>query len=1043
MKRGKLKKFIGLTLAALMAVQIPAISGPDGAAVVRAAQPETGTEAADDTETGVKAPLILSDLSEEEEFSRWGTVEGWDYYHGGTANAVPEISYDAANERMQVYVDYSANASSTWSEAKVVYTPETAVDVSGYNEMSVTIWYPSELAGHLKLKFAASGVLEKDTAVDDTLAEDAGDGYRKAEATVQFSPADVPLESLTLGIIGSSTDFRGNVYLDDLKVSERSAAEGFVEITSVPDENKAAVNVDPSVLPDAVQMTDPEAHDSAKALYSYLYMLKAQDKVLFGHQNDVSRSVSASAELGDVEDVTGSVSGIFGLDSLALTGSEAGGTDPESAMANSIMYSRRAAENGAIITLSTHMPNFTNSKIIKNEDGTYNFFSCDFNESKDLSNDSAKKILPGGEYNEVFRAYLDIIAEYALAMQDQNIPVIFRPFHENSGAWFWWGSMNSAETYKSLYRYLREYLESRGVHNMLYVYSPNGPFTTAEQFLSTYPGDEYVDILSFDYYDDYNTYPAVSDGSFFTHLDGTCRALSALAEEKGKIASISESGVRVMKQDGSDNEGLLVQGNPVREEAAGTNWYQTVSDIAKNNDMPYFLVWANFSDTNFYVPYKYNDQYGHEMINEFIDYYNDSSSVFGSQTAFYDHIQMLAQTGTETYQEPYGYMIAPFAMDEITEPAEMLASVTNAEEVTFVLKNSAESAGVEVTAELREDGFYGAWLTEELLEEVGKTDVGVLILMADGRELAVLENMSFGKHKDQAPLNVFEDFDYYSGSDGLLASAYTGNSAAGCSSQFTLNTEYKSNGEYGGAFHYVLSTSGSEVWTGQVKSSMGTNDFTAYNAIELWVKPDGNGQKLVIQLNSNGEDFEAYLTDFVKGTEARYVTIPFSSLKGKNGGTFDPANVTKFAVWCNSIVPEGHEGEWYVDSTIYLDGIRAVTITEEQAAGVDENGLIITEEPLSAEQPGTDEPGMDEPGTDEPGTDKPGSDQPGTDEPGDQNPGAGRPGDSGTNKPAGSSKPSGAVQTGDTYEIYGWLAALCAAGAGILALAAARKRRRN
>ena len=136
--------------------------------------------------------------------------------------------------------------------------------------------------------------------------------------------------------------------------------------------------------------------------------------------------------------MTGSVSGIFGIDSLALFGSEAGGMDAASALQNSIDYSKKAAQNGAIVTLSTHMPNFTNAKIKKNADGTYDFYNCDFNEAKDLSGDSLKKILPGGEKNEVFKAYLDTIAFYANALEKENIPVIFRPFHEDTGGWFWW-----------------------------------------------------------------------------------------------------------------------------------------------------------------------------------------------------------------------------------------------------------------------------------------------------------------------------------------------------------------------------------------------------------------------------------------------------------------------------------------------------------------------------------------------------------------------------------------------------------------------------
>lgn len=167
--------------------------------------------------------------------------------------------------------------------------------------------------------------------------------------------------------------------------------------------------------------------------------------------------------------------------------------------------------------------------------------------------------MPGGEKNEVFKAYLDTIAFYANALEKENIPVIFRPFHEDTGGWFWWGSANTAESYRSLYAYTRDYLESKGVHNMLYVYSPNGPLETEAEYMSRYPGDAYVDILAFDYYNDFNTYPAEADTSFFDHLDQTCQVVSSLAKQHNKLAAISETGVRVMKKDGSDNEGLLVK----------------------------------------------------------------------------------------------------------------------------------------------------------------------------------------------------------------------------------------------------------------------------------------------------------------------------------------------------------------------------------------------------------------------------------------------------------------------------------------------------
>lgn len=898
----------------------------------------------EEPELAAAEPIVLSDLESEDDFKLWGTETGWDYFHGGTANSVPDIEYDSENGRLKVSVDYSANESSTWSEAKVKFTPAEAADLSSYNQLSVDIIYPDSLDG-AKMKFFSNAGIEKDTTIDETTAEDLGDGMKKVTVTMGFSPTSAPLDSLTIGIVGCQTSFAGDVYLDNLVLSQANPTADFVEITAVPDEEEVCADL--SKAPETVILSDAEATDSAKALYAYLFALAESDQVLFGHQNDVSRSVGQN-ELGDVYDVTGSVSGVFGIDSLALVGSEASGTDAVSALENSVNYSKTAAENGAIITLSTHMPNFTNSKVVKNEDGTYDFFSCDFAESKDTSNDSVKKILPGGECNEAFTAYLDIIADYALQLQEENIPIIFRPFHENTGSWFWWGSSNAEETYKSLFRYTRDYLEAKGVHNMLYVYSPGGPLTSEEEYLTRYPGDEYVDILAFDYYDDYNTYPASSDGSFFTHLDETCQVVSALAAEKGKVAAISETGVRVMKQDGSDNEGLLVTGNPVSGEASGTNWYAKVSEIARENNMPYYLVWANFSDTNFYVPYKYDDTYGHEIINEFIEYYNEDSSVFGAQTGFYENMESLASgTAAEVDGDAAGYMVYPFELDTVMEPTVLSAAVKNAAEVQFVVE--ANDVQVELTGvEDADAGLYTAELTQEDMDTLGACDAASIALVADGTEVARVSNISLGKEKEQAAANVFENYDLYSGENSLIDAAYSQNSAAGCSSEFLLDETDTVEGTYGGAFHYVLSTTGSEVWTGRVKTELAGSDFSAYNAIQMWVKPDGMGQKLVIQIaDDSGEEFEVFLTDFAGGTEAQWVTIPFVSFVGKQNGTLNTANITKFAIYCNSIIPEDHEGDWNVDSTIYFDGIEAVNVSEENLAAVDASGLIITDDSLA------------------------------------------------------------------------------------------------
>lgn len=904
-------------------------------------------------------PSVLANFDDESSMASWAGETGYQYFHGGDSNATPELSYDA-NEaakdgRLKVSLNYSANSKESWSEAKVKYINEDGVDVSNYNQVSVDLIYSGENPIG-KMKFYTDGIINKDCTVDTTDAEDLGNGLHKVTVTMGFSPTETPLKDLTIGLIGVNSSFVGDVYLDNLVLSQKNATADFVEITSKAGEGTTA---DISKAATDLKVTDAELDDSALALQSYLNGLKNSDQVLFGHQNDVSRSVNAQAQLGDVYDVTGSVSGVFGIDTLSLTGSEGGGENAKDALVKAVASSKTAAQNGAIVSLSAHMPNFTNSKIKKDADGNYDFYNCDFSESQDLSNDSLKTILPGGENNDVYNAYLDIIADYANQLADDDIPVMFRPLHENTGSWFWWGSTNSEESFKSLYRYTRDYLENKGVHNLLYVYSPCGPITSEEDFMSRYPGDEYVDVLGFDYYADY-TYGQDADETYFENLDSTCQVVSKIAEEHGKIAGISECGVRVTRADGS-SDGLLVKGNPVAQEKSGYNWYQKVSDVAKKNDMPYYLVWANFSDTNFYVPYKYDDTYGQEMINEFIDYYNDGSSIFGNGTNFYNNIDTLATAAkADTYDNTYGYITEPFDMDELTEDTTLSAYVKNADKVSFVVKDTATGKSItlagkaqkaavaaqslDTTADVAGSTRYTATLTQADMENLGKTDVATITVVADGTELSTIKNLSIGKKKDVAPANVFEDFDYYAGSNGLLEAAYTQNSAAGCSSSFALSKDNKADGTYGGAFTYTLKTKGSEVWTGNIKSSLTNNDFSDYNALQMWVKPDGQGQKLVIQVtDGSGEEFEAYLTDFVKGTEAKYVSIPFSKFQGKKGGTLDPSNITKFAIWCNSIPANGATD---ITSTIYFDGIRAVKLTDDQLALSDQDaeyGLIVTD----------------------------------------------------------------------------------------------------
>lgn len=106
--------------------------------------------------------------------------------------------------------------------------------------------------------------------------------------------------------------------------------------------------------------------------------------------------------------------------------------------------------------------------------------------------------------NRIINRELDIIAEYLLQYQQDGMAILWRPLHEAAGntnsysggkAWFWWGA-DGKDAFIRLYRYMFDYLRGKGVHNLIYMW------TSQMNDADWYPGDEYVDIVARDNYED-------------------------------------------------------------------------------------------------------------------------------------------------------------------------------------------------------------------------------------------------------------------------------------------------------------------------------------------------------------------------------------------------------------------------------------------------------------------------------------------------------------------------------------------------------------
>ncbi|MGN7809857.1 glycoside hydrolase family 26 protein [Flavobacterium sp. 22076] len=183
---------------------------------------------------------------------------------------------------------------------------------------------------------------------------------------------------------------------------------------------------------------------------------------------------------------------------------------------------------------------------------------------------------------------LDKIASVILNLKGSNselIPVIFRPFHEFDGSWFWWGaSFCTPEEYKQAFQFTVDYLKNtKGVHNILYAFSPDNSYTTEANYLSRYPGDKYVDIIGMDNYGDFNNQGQTGSDKANAKL----KILSDYAKAKVKIAALTETGYRVTSRT-----------------PAITDWFSTLlyKALTKNDiQISYVMFWNNNKD-GYYVP---------------------------------------------------------------------------------------------------------------------------------------------------------------------------------------------------------------------------------------------------------------------------------------------------------------------------------------------------------------------------------------------------------------------------------------------------------
>lgn len=350
--------------------------------------------------------------------------------------------------------------------------------------------------------------------------------------------------------------------------------------------NKKATLLILSLL--ALCLTAAAKQTPAEALLARLKKLQ-QIGYMYGHQDDPFYGITWDWDLNrsDTKELTGDYPAVMGFD---LGGIEMG----DAKNLDSVPFNRMRDEiiahhlRGGIITISWHPRNplLTTTAWIENDIKEYEN-AIAYLHKTDNDNiarlipspkTTVSSILPGGSHHQKYMSWLNRVETFLKSLRTpkgEEIPFIFRPYHENNGSWFWWGQNNcSDEEYHSLWNMTQDKLNQSLPGQILWSYSPNlqGNWTE-EQWMVRYPGDDRVDLIGED------AYQWGTEEDFKNGLTADLELITAIAKKHGKLIAMTECGY---------------QNSP-----DATWWTRVFKPIVDKYPICYFLPWRNYKGEHF------------------------------------------------------------------------------------------------------------------------------------------------------------------------------------------------------------------------------------------------------------------------------------------------------------------------------------------------------------------------------------------------------------------------------------------------------------
>ncbi|MBK1875240.1 glycoside hydrolase family 26 protein [Pelagicoccus mobilis] len=333
------------------------------------------------------------------------------------------------------------------------------------------------------------------------------------------------------------------------------------------------------------QPIDSGATEETQNLLAHLHHIGWHtDSFMFGQEFPLSyqremKGINDPAT-SDLKEVVGDHPGVHGSDFHFMIDK-----DPHEIVAHKVA-ALTAYESGSMVTFDFHW--------VGKYGGTHSWHKEDAKILYNVVNDNDKR----GDVTWFYQSLDEVIR---IVNEDLQFPIVFRPFHEMNGNWFWWGSKlkGGPETYKQAYRILVDYIKERSDY-FLFCWSPDKDLT-----LEYYPGSEYVDIIGFDGYGQGN--PKVH---WFTVNDmiEQLEAVVDFAAKEDKVAAFTETGYDTK--------------NNVDYHTTRPDWWtQSVLDpilaSEKASRIAWVLTWINSDWSGPYTPYSGSPEPSKEAFQKF------------------------------------------------------------------------------------------------------------------------------------------------------------------------------------------------------------------------------------------------------------------------------------------------------------------------------------------------------------------------------------------------------------------------------------------